>query len=173
MDPVIHTKTRPADGSNVETRLRELGFDLPTVPDPVGNFELGVIDGNRLILSGQGPLMEDGALARGKVGGGVSTDAAYLHAQRTGLVLIGAMKAVLGDLAYIDRILRVFGMVNATPDYAEHPKVIDGCSDLFRDVFGHRGQHARCAIGVGSLPGNISVEIEATVAISPKWRERK
>ena len=101
------------------------------------------------------------------------TDAAYLHAQRTGLVLIGAMKAVLGDLAYIDRILRVFGMVNATPDYAEHPKVIDGCSDLFRDVFGVRGQHARCAIGVGSLPGNISVEIEATVAISPKWRERK
>ena len=172
MDAMKQRPTRRSDETSVETRLRELGFDLPPVPDPIGSFELGVIDGHRLILSGQGPLMEDGALARGKVGGGVSTEAAYLHAQRTGLVLIAAMKAVLGDLAHVDRILRVFGMVNATPDYEDHPKVIDGCSDLFRDAFGARGRHARCAIGVGSLPGNISVEIEATVAISPNWRER-
>lgn len=173
MDAIKHSAPRRPGEASVESRLRELGFDLPPVPDPVGNFELGVIDGHRLILSGQGPLMADGVLARGKVGGGVTTEAAYLHAQRTGLVLIGAMKAVLGDLAYIDRVLRVFGMVNATPDYEDHPRVIDGCSDLFREVFGARGQHARCAIGVGSLPGNISVEIEATVAISPKWRERR
>ncbi len=152
-----------------EARLAALGLVLPAVPSPVGNFELGVIEGSTLILSGQGPLMETGELARGRVGNGVSVDEARHHARRTGLVLISAMRAMLGSLHHVRRVLKVFGMVNAVPEFAEHPTVINGCSDLFVEVFGERGRHARCAIGVGSLPGNITVEIEAVVAISAEW----
>ena len=110
--------------------------------------------------------MENGELATGKVGQSVSVEEAYIHARRTGLVLISVMRSILGDLDRVRRVLRIFGMVNATPDFSDHPKIIDGCSDLMHEVFADRGRHARCAIGVGSLPGGISVEIEATVAVS-------
>ncbi|MCP4384631.1 MAG: RidA family protein [Hyphomicrobiales bacterium] len=165
----MDTVTRPEDkgGGTVEARLADLGVELPIVPAAIGSFELGAIDGGTLILSGQGPLMENGELAKGKVGETVTVEDAYVHARRTGLVLISAMRTVLGDLDHVRRIVRIFGMVNATPDFSDHPKVIDGCSDLMHQVFAERGRHARCAIGVGSLPGGISVEIEATVAISP------
>lgn len=170
-------KTGPAEGQavvdSVEARLAARGIVLPHVPAAVGNFEMGVIDGSTLILSGQGPVMEDGSLAQGKVGDTVSVDDAYHHARRTGLVLISAMRDMLGSLDRVRQVLKVFGMVNAVPQFADHPSVINGCSDLFREVFGERGRHARCAIGVGSLPGNITVEIEAVVAITAEPSEAR
>ncbi|MGI9421210.1 MAG: RidA family protein [Geminicoccaceae bacterium] len=154
---------------SAEARLAAMGLSLPAVPAPVGNFDLGSIDGTTLYLSGQGPLLESGELARGKVGHDVSVDEANHHAMRTGLVLISAMKTILGSLDHVAQIHKVFGMVNGTPDFSEHPKVIDGCSDLFVNVFGVRGRHARAAVGMGSLPANITVEIDAVVSISPDW----
>ena len=162
------------DQTNAETtpeaRLASLDLVLPKLPAPVGNFDLGSIDGTTLYLSGQGPVMEDGRLATGKVGRDVTaTDAAH-HAQRTGLVLIAAMRELLGSLDHVAQIRRVYGMVNAVPEFEDHPVVLNGCSDLFCKVFGPRGRHARAAVGMGSLPGNITVEIEAIVSISTDWR---
>jgi len=159
-----------ADTGGPEHRLAGMGLPPPSVPAPVGKFELGSIDGHTLYLSGQGPLLENGELACGKVGRDVSATEARFHAMRAGLVLIGAMKTMLGSLDHVERIHKVFGMVNAAPDFTAHPLVIDGCSDLFLEVFGDRGRHARCAVGMGSLPGNITVEIDAIVSISPDWR---
>lgn len=153
-----------------DARLASLGLVLPKVPAPVGNFDLGSIDGTTLYLSGQGPLMEDGCLATGKVGRDVTATEAALHARRTGLVLIAAMREILGSLSHVAQIRRVYGMVNAVPEFDDHPTVLNGCSDLFCDVFGARGRHARAAVGMGSLPGNITVEIDAIVSISPDWR---
>ena len=152
-----------------EDRLAAMGLSLPPVPAPVGNFDLGSIDGTTLYLSGQGPLLENGELARGKVGDDVTVDEAKHHAMRTGLVLISAMKTILGSLDHVVQVRKVFGMVNGTPEFSDHPKVIDGCSDLFAKVFGARGRHARAAVGMGSLPANITVEIDAVVSISPDW----
>ncbi|WP_421725514.1 RidA family protein [Bauldia sp.] len=167
MDAV--SRTGGATTGATEQRLARLGIVLPSVPTAIGNFELGVVDGTTLILSGQGPVMEDGFLATGRVGDDVSVGDAYRHAWHTGLVLISAMQTMLGGLDHVQQVLRIFGMVNATPDFRDHPRVVDGCSDLMHQVFETRGRHARCAIGVGSLPGGISVEIEASVAIVPGW----
>jgi len=163
------TATTPEPQPNPDARLAAMGLSLPPVPAPVGNFDLGSIDGTTLYLSGQGPLLESGELARGKVGDDVCVDEAKHHAMRTGLVLISAMKTILGSLDHVAQIRKVFGMVNGTPDFADHPRVIDGCSDLFAEVFGARGRHARAAVGMGSLPANITVEIDAVISISPDW----
>lgn len=104
-------------------------------------------------------------LATGKVGAEISVADAYEHARRTGLVLIAAMQALLFDLDRVQQVVKLLGMVNAAPDFTQHPKVINGCSDLLVEVFGDKGRHARSAVGMGSLPGNISVEIEAIVEI--------
>jgi len=109
-------------------------------------------------------LLEDGRLATGKVGREVDVAGAREHARRAGLVLLAAMEEMLGSLENVERVVKVLGMVNAEPSFAEHPAVINGCSNLFMRVFGSRGRHARSAIGVSSLPGNITVEIEAIVA---------
>ncbi|MCY4006044.1 MAG: RidA family protein [Rhodobacteraceae bacterium] len=163
------TETEIRHSLSPEHRLVARGLRLPQVPAAAGNFDLGSIDGTTLYLSGQGPLLEDGNLARGKVGRDVSVKDARYHAMRTGLVLISAMKEILGSLEYVHQIHKLFGMVNAVPDFTEHPEVINGCSDLFCDIFGVCGRHARAAVGMCSLPGNISVEIEAIVSISPEW----
>lgn len=146
-------------------RLRALGISLPEAPAPIANFVTHVIEGKLLFLSGQGPSDADGRLYTGKVGADVTVEAAYGHARLTGINLIAVMQTALGDLRRIRRIVKLFGMVNATPDFADHPAVINGCSDLFNDVFGARGVHSRSAVGHGSLPGQITVEIEAVVAI--------
>jgi len=148
-----------------ESRLQKLGLSLPELPSPIGNFAPFVKHDDLLFLSGQGPLLEDGTLAKGKVGADVSIEQAYEHARRTGLLLISSMLDALGSFDRIERIVKVFGMVNAVPDFCEHPKVINGCSDLFVEIFGNRGRHARSAVGMGSLPGGITVEIEAIVAV--------
>ncbi|WP_104667370.1 RidA family protein [Ensifer adhaerens] len=146
-------------------RLQALGIDLPPAPPPIANFVTHVREGNILYLSGQGPREPDGHLYAGKVGGDVDIDSAYDHARLTGINLLAVMHDALGDLGRVKRIVKILGMVNAVPDFAEHPRVINGCSDLMMDVFGEAGSHARSAVGFGSLPGNITVEIEAIVAL--------
>lgn len=146
-------------------RLKALGITLPDAPPPIANFVTHVQEGKLLFLSGQGPTEGDGRLHTGKVGGDVGVEAAYGHARLTGINLIAVMHAALGDLGRVRRVVKLLGMVNATPDFVDHPSVINGCSDLFIDVFGESGIHARSAVGHGSLPGQITVEIEAIVAI--------
>lgn len=154
----------PADQTPYD-RLAALGFELPTPAKPIGNFVTYVIEGNMLYLSGQGPTYPDGSRHTGKVGDEVSVDEAYEHARLTGLNLIAVMNDALGDLSRVRRIVKVLGMVNAAPDFEDHPSVINGCSDLFGKVFATKGMHARSAVGFSSLPNAITVEIEAIVAI--------
>ncbi len=159
-----------ADGAAAETaeaRLLELGIELPPLPAPVGNFSYSRTEGGLAYLSGQGPLLEDGTMATGKVGLDVDADQAREHARRTGLVLLAAMRAEFGSLDRVRSVVKLLGMVNAVPEFTDHPKVIDGCSDLLVEVFGtERGSHARSAVGVGSLPNGITVEIEAVVSLA-------
>lgn len=147
------------------SRLAALGLELPPPPAPIANFRTAIQDGQMVFLSGQGPTREDGMLRTGKVGEAVSTEEAYQHARLTGLNLLSVMHDFLGDLRRVRRVVKIVGMVNATADFADHSAVIDGCSDLFCEVFGEAGQHARTAMGVGSLPRLITVEIEAVIAI--------
>ncbi|MBN9346604.1 MAG: RidA family protein [Devosia sp.] len=145
-------------------RLAALGIVLPAAPSPIANFVTHVSEGGLLFLSGQGPSEADGTLHRGKVGADVTVQSAYAHARLTGINLIAVMEAALGDLRRVRRIVKLLGMVNAASDFGDHPAVIDGCSDLMRAVFGDRGTHARSAVGFGSLPNQITVEIEAIIA---------
>jgi len=146
-------------------RLKALGIVLPPPPAPIANYVPYVIDGDMLYLSGQGPREPDGTLRTGKVGDNVSVEQAYDDARLTGLNLLAVIQSALGDLGRVQRIVKLLGMVNAVPDFAQHPKVINGCSDLLIEIFGDNGRHARSAVGFGSLPDNITVEIEAIVAV--------
>ncbi|WP_108462189.1 RidA family protein [Devosia naphthalenivorans] len=145
-------------------RLSALGIVLPEAPSPIANFVTHVTEGKLLFLSGQGPTEANGTLHTGKVGAEVSVDAAYGHARLTGINLIAVMQAALGDLRRVRRVVKLLGMVNAAADFEDHPAVINGCSDLMVEVFGEHGMHARSAVGFGSLPNQITVEIEAIVA---------
>ena len=131
---------------------------------PVGNYLPYKRAGEMLYLSGQGPRRADGSMITGKVGRDVTTKDAYEHAKLVGLGLLAAAKAAVGDLSRIE-VLKVLGMVNAVPEFTDQPKVINGCSDLFVAVLGERGRHARSAVGMGSLPMQITVEIEAVMRI--------
>lgn len=148
-----------------ESRLTSLGLALPDPPTPIGRFRHGRVEGNLLFLSGQGPLLEDGRLAVGKVGRDVSAAAAREHARRTGLVLLAAIRAELGSLDVVTGPIKLLGFVNCTETFDLHAHVIDGCSELLHEVFGDHGAHARSAIGVSSLPGGITVEIEAIIGL--------
>jgi len=146
-------------------RLQQLKLELPKPPTPLANYVPFVIANGFLYLSGQAPRRADGSNFTGKVGADVSLEDAYQHARLTGLNLLAVAHMALGDLARVQRVVKVLGMVNAIPTFGDHPKVINGCSDLFVEVFGDAGKHARSAVGMGSLPGNISVEIEAIFQI--------
>ena len=148
---------------SIEGRIRELGLELPAAKAPAANYANAVRTGNLLFLSGNVPVTADGQIPKGKVGADVTTDEAAHHARLVGLHLLAVLKQELGDLDRVRRIVKLLGMVNAVPDYREHSMVVNGCSDLFVEVFGER--HARSAIGVGSLPFGITVEIEAIVEV--------
>ena len=135
-----------------EEKLKSLGLVLPKVPTPVGNYVPFKIDGRTIYLSGQGPRRPDGTLVSGRVGEDVSVEQAYECARLVGLGLLAAAKLAAGDLGKVEA-LKLLGMVNAVPGFTEQPKVINGCSDLFVEVLGDRGRHARSAVGMGSLPG--------------------
>ena len=147
-------------------RLDRLGLSLTPAAAPIANYVPFKRSGTLLYLSGQGPRQPDGRLLTGKVGRDLSTEDAYDHARLTGLNLLSVAQEALGDLGRVVQVVKLFGMVNAAADFADHPAVIDGCSDLFVDVFGEAGRHARSAVGMGSLPGHISVEIEAVFEVS-------
>ena len=147
-----------------EQKLAELGLTLPDVPKPVANYVPFKRDGHVIYLSGQGPRGADGTLLTGKVGRDVTAAQAHEHAKLVGLGLLAAAKRAVGDLDKIE-VLKVLGMVNATPEFGDQPQVINGCSDLFVAVLGDRGTHARSAVGMGSLPGGITVEIEAVIRV--------
>ena len=147
-----------------EQKLEKLGLTLPTVPTPVANYVPFKRDGNTVYLSGQGPRRPDGSMCTGKVGRDVTIEQAYQHARLVGLGLLAAAKLAAGELGKVE-ILKVLGMVNGVPEFEDQPKVINGCSDLFVEILGDRGRHARSAVGMGSLPGNISVEIEVIIKI--------
>jgi enamine deaminase RidA (YjgF/YER057c/UK114 family) len=150
----------------IEKRLEELGIALPAATSPAANYVNAVCTGDLLFLAGKGPYRPDGTLHTGIVGQDVTVEEAYQHARLTGLHLIATLKAELGDLDRVRRIVKVLGMVNAVPGFTQQPEVVNGCSDLLVEVFGDRGRHARSAVGVGSLPRNITVEIEAVVEVT-------
>jgi enamine deaminase RidA (YjgF/YER057c/UK114 family) len=147
-----------------EQKLNALGLALPDLPKPIANYLPYKRVGDMLYLSGQGPRRNDGTQHTGKVGKDVTAKQAYEHAKLVGLGLLAAMKQAAGDLSKVE-VIKLLGMVNATPDFADQPAVINGCSDLFVEVLGERGRHARSAVGMGSLPGHITVEIEAICRI--------
>jgi enamine deaminase RidA (YjgF/YER057c/UK114 family) len=149
-----------------EARLKELGIVLPPLPKPVANYVPYRLAGNILYLSGQGPR-ENGVSLVGKLGAGISLDEGYRRARVVGLGLLSAMHDALGSLDRVDYIIKLLGMVNAVPEFNDSPKVINGCSDLFVEVFGEAGRHARSAVGNVMLPHQISVEIEGIVAVKP------
>jgi len=159
----------------VEKRLKKLGIELPKPTNPLGSYVNAVQTGNLLYLAGKGPGMPGKPLPVGKVGRDFTVEQAYQHARSTGLSLISAMKAELGDLDRVKRFVKVLGMVNAVPEFGNQPEVINGCSDLFIEVFGERGRHARSAVGMGSLPRGIPVEVEVIVEIedAPKAKAKK
>ncbi len=150
----------------IERRLDELGITLPAVGAPWGSYVHAKRAGNLLYLSGKQPPDSNGRTPRGKLGAGMSVEEGYRHARGVGLMLIAAIRDALGDLDLVEDIVKVFGMVNAAPDFEDHPKVVNGCSDLLVEIFGERGRHARSAVGMSSLPGGIPVEIEIIVAVS-------
>jgi enamine deaminase RidA (YjgF/YER057c/UK114 family) len=149
---------------SAEQKLAELGLKLPALPKPVGNYVPFKRAGDIIYLSGQGPRSTDGGLITGKVGRDVTVEQAYEHAKLIGLGLLAAAKLASGDLDKVE-VLKVLGMVNAVPEFKDQPKVINGCSDLFVAVLGERGRHARSAVGMGSLPNQITVEIEAVMRV--------
>lgn len=149
----------------VEQRLAELGIVLPESQTPVANYVGAVLTGNLMFLSGRGPYLPGGGLHTGIVGQDVTVEEAYQHARITGLQLIDTMKAELGDLDRVKHIVKLLGMVNAVPGFGQQPEVINGCSDLFVEILGDKGRHARSAIGMGSLPNGMTVEIEAVMRI--------
>ncbi len=150
---------------SAEQRLKELGIELGTVSQPVANYVNAVRTGNLLFLAGKGPRAENGKRPSGKVGRDYTAEQAYQHARTVGMDLLAVMRTELGSLDKVKRVVKVLGMVNAVPEFADHPKVINGCSDLFVEVLGERGKHARSAVGMGSLPMGIPVEIECIVEV--------
>lgn len=149
----------------VEERLKELGIELPEATTPMGSYVNAVRTGNLLYMAGKGPGLPGKPLPVGKVGRDFSLEQANRLARDTGLSILAAIKAELGDLDRVKRIVKVLGMVNATSEYGSQPEVINGCSDLFVEVFGEKGRHARSAVGMGSLPRGIPVEIEVIVEV--------
>jgi enamine deaminase RidA (YjgF/YER057c/UK114 family) len=152
---------------SAEARLKQLGIVLPQVPTPMANYLPYRIAGNLLFLAGQGPRDASGKMLTGKIGAEVTVEEAYKRARLIGLQLLSATKMALGSLDRVDTVVKMLCMVNAVPGFRDHPKVANGMSDLFVEVFGDNGKHARSAVGMGSLPNQISVEIEGIFSIKP------
>ena len=151
-----------------EEKLASLGLVLPPAPEPLARYRPARLVGNTLYLSGQIPRNPDGSFILGRVGRDVSTEEGYAAARNVGLQLLSVAKSMVGDLSRVEVVAKVTGMVNAEPDYLDHAQVINGCSDLLIDVLGEAvGCHARSAVGMGSLPFGVIVEIEAILAIKP------
>jgi enamine deaminase RidA (YjgF/YER057c/UK114 family) len=153
---------------SAESRLRELGIELPAAPKPVGVYKPLVVVGNLAYLSGHGPLQHNNQLITGRLGLDMDVESGYNAARVTGLAMLATLKANLGSLNKVKRLIKLLGLVRSTDGFDKQPAVINGCSELFRDVFGQdAGVGARSALGTNSLPGGIAVEIEAIFEIEP------
>ncbi|MEX2120812.1 MAG: RidA family protein [Pirellulales bacterium] len=151
---------------SAEGRLKELGLQLPPPPKPAGVYKPVVVSGNMAYVSGHGPLKADGTMIVGRVGHDLDLKGGYDAARQTGLAILASLRASLGNLDRVRRVVKTLGMVNATPDFTQQPAVINGFSELFSDVFGEEhGVGARSAVGMGSLPGNIAVEVEVILEL--------
>lgn len=159
-----NTTRLPADGFDPEAKLAALGITLPTPSAPVANYVKCVRTGNLLFLAGAGP-QKDGKYTTGKVGADLSIEQGYQAARLTGINQLAMLKAELGDLRKVKRVVKVLGMVNCTPDFTDQPEVVNGFSDLMVEVFGERGKHARSAVGMVSLPRGMAVEVEMIVEV--------
>ncbi len=148
-----------------EARLASLGIALPAAPPPVATYVNAVRTGNLVFLSGKGPAPEEGRLPAGRLGAEFTVEEGYRFSRSTGLALLAALRAELGTLDRVRRIVKVLGLVAATPEFGDHPRVVNGCSDLLVEVFGDAGRHARSAVGVASLPFRTPVEIEMIVEV--------
>ena len=150
----------------IAEKLKELGYELPTLPASKGIYKRCLIDGKNLYVSGHISVNTDGSSITGKLGKDLSEEQGKVAARQCGLAILSSLKAELGDLQKIKRVMKVLGMVNATPEYEKHPIVINGCSELFVELWGEdNGKGVRSAVGVGSLPGNVAVEIEGMFEI--------
>lgn len=146
---------------SAESRLLELNLVLPPAPKPVAVYKSVVVLGNVAYVSGHGPVRTDGSLIQGVVGRDLDLDAGKAAARQVGLAILATLRAQLGSLDKVRRVVKTLGMVNSAPDFYDHPKVINGCSELFAEIWGpDNGIGARSAVGMGPLPGNIAVEIE-------------
>ena len=147
----------------VEARLAELGYTLPPPPEPIGNYLSASRSGNIMWMAGVGSRRADGSRISGKLGADLSVEQGYEAARWCALNLLARMKAELGDLDRVTRVLKVVGMVNSSPDFEEQARVIDGASDLFVDLFGEAGRHSRSAPGMAVLPGNTAVIVDCVI----------
>lgn len=152
--------------TSFEKRLTAAGINLPeTPPEPIGCFRNVIVHAGLAWVSGQGPIHPDGRLERGKVGSDLTAETARTHARLVGLNILSALCAAVGNLDQVERVIKLHGLVNAVPDFERHPFVIDGASELMVEAFGEHGLHGRTSFGVGSLPNNITVEIDGVFAI--------
>lgn len=158
-------QTPEASSGEVEAKLADLGITLPAASTPVANYVNAVTTGKLVFLAGKGPKKEDGTYITGKLGRDLTEEEGYAAARLVAINQLAALKAEIGDLDRVNRIVKVLGMVNATEDFTNQPEVINGFSDLMVEVFGEKGKHARAAVGMGSLPRNIAVEIEFIVEL--------
>ena len=146
---------------SAEKRLIELGLELPPVPEPVGIYKSMMLVDRMAYVSGHGPVKSDGTMIKGKVGRDTDLEGGKRAARQTGLSILATLRHELGSLDRVTRVVKLLGMVNATTDFDQHPAVVNGCSELFAELFGQvHGIGVRSAVGMGSLPGNITVEVE-------------
>ena len=164
-NPSSRQEEASAKTIDVEEKLKELGITLPEPPNPVANYVNAVRTGNLIFLAGKGPKRANGSEITGKLGREISIGEGYEAARLTAINQLAVLKAELGDLNKVKRIVKVLGMVNSDPSFVEQPAVINGFSDLIVEVFGERGRHARAAVGMASLPRGQAVEIEMIVEV--------
>jgi len=150
---------------SAEKKLKEMGITLPEPPKPVANYVPAVKAGNLLFVSGHGPYNDGKTVLSGKLGKELNIEEGYKTARNVALNCLASVKATLGDLDKVKRVVKLLGMVNCTEDFKDQPKVINGASDLLVEVFGEKGKHARSAVGMQSLPNNIPVEIEMILEV--------
>jgi enamine deaminase RidA (YjgF/YER057c/UK114 family) len=150
---------------DIEQKLKEMGIVLTTPAKPMANYVKAARTGKLLYLAGHGPAKADGTNVTGKLGADMTIEQGYEAAKLTGISLLSTLKAELGDLNKVKRVVKALGMVNSTDAFTDHPKVINGFSDLMVAVFGEKGKHARSAVGMNQLPGNMAVEIEIIVEV--------
>jgi len=150
---------------SIEARLQEKGITLPNVAAPAANYVPSVISGNMLYISGQVPFVDGKISHTGKLGAEFKVEDGYACARICAINILAAAKAALGDLDRVVRVVKLGGFVNSTPDFTDQPKVVNGASDLMAEAFGDAGKHARAAVGVGSLPRGVAVEVEAIFEI--------